>query len=66
MAGEPEGVEIRDGRDVLDTENFQTHARTGSVALFSDLFRFHMIAKDPEIIYVDTDVYSVRPIPKGE
>ena len=66
VQGIPEGVEVRDGRDVVATENFHTHARTGSVALFSDLFRFHMIAKDPEIIYIDTDVYSVRPIPGNE
>ena len=25
-----------------------------------------MIAKDPEIIYIDTDVYSVKPLPGGE
>jgi len=66
VTGIPEGVEVRDGRTVLDTEDFLTHARTGSVALFSDLFRFHMIANDPEIIYIDTDVYSVRPLPGGE
>ena len=66
VAGIPEGVEQRDGREVLETDNFVTHARTGSVALFSDLFRFHLIAKDPEIIYVDTDVYSLRPLPGNE
>lgn len=66
VKGVPAGVEIRDGNDVLNTDNFITHDRTGSVALFSDLFRFHMIAKDPDIIYVDTDVYSVRPFPGGE
>lgn len=66
VEGIPEGVEVRDGREVVDTDNFHTHARTGSVALFSDLFRFHMIKNDPEIIYVDTDVYSLRPLPGGE
>ncbi|GAB4285172.1 MAG: hypothetical protein Kow0058_04390 [Roseovarius sp.] len=66
VAGIPEGVEVRDGRGILDTQNFVTHARTGSVALFSDLFRFHLLARDPEIIYVDTDVYSLRPLPGGE
>ena len=60
--GIPEGVEVRDGREVVETDDFHTHARTGSVALFSDLFRFHMIAKDPDIIYIDTDVYSVQPL----
>lgn len=58
----PEGVIVRDGRDVLDTDNFILHERTQSVALFSDLFRFHMIKANPEIIYVDTDVYCVKPI----
>ena len=66
VIGVPEGVEIRDGNEILLTDRFVTHARNGSVALFSDLFRFHLIAKVPDIIYVDTDVYSVRPIPGGE
>lgn len=58
----PEGVIIRDGNEVLPTQNFILHERTQSVALFSDLFRFHMIKTDPDMIYVDTDVYCVRPI----
>lgn len=66
VGGVPDGVEVRDGREVIDTDDFHTHARTGSVALFSDLFRFHMLARDPDIIYIDTDVYSVRPLPGGE
>jgi len=66
VKGVPEGVQIRDGNEILTTDRFITHGRTGSVALFSDLFRFHLIAKDPEIIYVDTDVYSVRPFPGNE
>lgn len=57
----PEGVEIRDGRDVLDTDQFILHERTQSVALFSDLFRFHMIRQNPKIIYVDTDVLCLKP-----
>ncbi|PRY75503.1 hypothetical protein CLV80_11290 [Yoonia maritima] len=66
VTGVPEGVEIRDGNTVLPTDRFITHDRSGSVALFSDLFRFHMIANDPDIIYVDTDVYSVKPFPGNE
>ena len=66
VKGIPQGVEVRDGNTILSTEQFVTHERTGSVALFSDLFRFHLLAKDPDIIYVDTDVYSVRPFPGGE
>ncbi|KJZ17983.1 hypothetical protein [Loktanella sp. S4079] len=66
VQGIPEGVEVRDGSTILSTDNFVTHARSGSVALFSDLFRFHLIANEPEIIYVDTDVYSVKPFPGNE
>ncbi len=66
VGGIPEGVETRDGREVIETEDFITHSRTGSVALFSDLFRFHMLAKNAEIIYVDTDIYSLRPLPGNE
>lgn len=58
----PDGVKICDGREVLDTNDFITHGRTQSVALFSDLFRFHMIKADPGIIYVDTDVFCLRPL----
>ncbi|MGB0498353.1 MAG: hypothetical protein ACPGID_08440 [Rubricella sp.] len=62
VKGVPEGVELRDGRGVIDTDAFIRHGRTESVALFSDKFRFHMIARDPSIIYVDTDIYCHRPI----
>lgn len=58
----PDGVTVRDGREIIDTEDFILHDRTQSVALFSDLFRFHMIKAMPEIIYVDTDVFCLRPM----
>ncbi len=58
----PEGVETREGRDILNTDNFLLHNRTQSVALFSDLFRFHMIKAMPEIIYVDTDIFCLKPM----
>ncbi len=66
VKGVPEEVKVRDGREILDTDNFVRHARTESVALFSDLFRFHMIKKIPGIIYVDTDVYCLRPLDMDE
>ncbi|MDU8945831.1 hypothetical protein [Ovoidimarina sediminis] len=62
VTGVPEGVNVSDGRDILDTEQFVTHARSESVALFSDLFRFHMVRKRPGMIWVDTDIYCHRPI----
>ncbi len=58
----PDGVKVCDGRDILDTDQFMIHDRSQSVALFSDLFRFHMIKAMPDIIYVDTDVYCLKPL----
>lgn len=66
VAGVPEGVEVCSGREIVDTQDFFTHARTESVALFSDYFRFHMFCKRPGIIWIDTDIYCHRPIDFGE
>lgn len=58
----PLGVIRRDGREVLDTDNFLKYEKKDSFALFADLFRLHMIAKNPGMIWVDTDVYCHRPM----
>lgn len=58
----PEGVERRDGREVVDTDNFLKYEKKDSFALFADLFRLHMIEKNPGMIWVDTDVYCLRPM----
>ena len=58
----PEGVIRRDGREVLETDNFLKYEKKDSFALFADLFRLHMLARNPGMIWVDTDVYCLRPI----
>ena len=58
----PEGVIRRDGREVLDTEDFIKYEKKDSFALFADYFRIHMIAQNPGMIWVDTDVYCWRPM----
>ena len=58
----PQGVIQRDGREVLDTDNFLKYEKKDSFALFADLFRLHMIARNPGMIWVDTDVYCLRPM----
>ena len=58
----PAGVILRDGREVLDTDNFLKYEKKDSFALFADLFRLHMIASNPGMIWVDTDVYCLRPM----
>ncbi len=58
----PAGVILRDGREVLDTDNFLKYEKKDSFALFADLFRLHMIARNPGMVWVDTDVYCHAPL----
>ncbi|MBT9245195.1 hypothetical protein KM031_00660 [Gemmobacter fulvus] len=58
----PEGVIRRDGREILDTDNFLKYEKKDSFALFADLFRLHMIRKCPGMIWIDTDVYCQQPM----
>lgn len=58
----PEGVIRRDGREVLDTDQFLKYEKKDSFALFADLFRVHMLRACPGMIWVDTDVYCWQPL----
>ncbi len=58
----PAGVIRADGRSVLDTADFLKYEKKDSFALFADLFRLHMIRAHPGMIWVDTDVYCLRPM----
>lgn len=56
----PRGVEHADARDILPQEGFLRHGRTGSPALHSDLFRYHLLKKCDRTIWADTDAYCVK------
>ncbi len=58
----PAGVIRRDGREILDTDDFIKYEKKDSFALFADYFRIHMIQQNPGMIWVDTDVYCHRPM----
>ncbi len=58
----PAGVIRRSGREIIDTDDFIKYERKDSFALFADWFRIHMIAQNPGMIWVDTDVYCHRPM----
>ncbi|MEO3416145.1 hypothetical protein AAFO92_15950 [Roseovarius sp. CAU 1744] len=58
----PEGVIRRDGREIIDTDDFIKYERKNSFALFADWFRLHMVYKCPGMIWIDTDVYCHRPL----
>lgn len=56
----PDGVDHADARDILPLAGFLRHGRTGSPALHSDLFRYHLLAKCDRTIWADTDAYCVK------
>ena len=58
----PDGVIRRDGREIIDTDDFIKYEQKNSYALFADWFRLHMIHQNPGMIWVDTDVYCHRPM----
>jgi hypothetical protein len=61
IANAPDGVALADAADILPQTAFLRHARTGSPALHSDLFRYHLLARADRMIWADTDAYCVRP-----
>ncbi len=56
----PDGVLRRDGREIIDTDDFIKYELKNSFALFADWFRLHMIQQCPGLIWIDTDVYCHR------
>lgn len=57
----PEGASKAHGSAILDIDRFIAHGRTGSMALFSDVFRYHMLNQLDHTIWADTDAYCMRP-----
>jgi hypothetical protein len=57
----PDGVELADATQILPQTGFLRHERTGSPALHSDVFRYHLLAKADRMIWADTDAYCVKP-----
>lgn len=57
----PEGIEAADAAQILPRTGFLQHERTGSPALHSDLFRYHLLAKCDRTIWADTDAYCRAP-----
>ena len=57
----PDGAAKVHGREILDRDDFIAHGRTGSMALFSDVFRYHMLTKLDHTIWADTDAYCMKP-----
>jgi hypothetical protein len=57
----PAGVEPVDAATVMPASKIIRYRAGGSLALFSNLFRYELLAVDPGL-YVDCDVYCLKPI----
>ena len=57
----PAGVEMVHGDTVLKIDSFLQHGKTGSLALFSDVFRYHLLQQNDRMIWADLDAYCVKP-----
>lgn len=57
----PKGTKVSHGDAILKRDDFIQHGRTGSLALFSDVFRYHLLTKCERTIWADTDAYCMKP-----
>lgn len=56
----PDSVEMVHGDTILKPEKMHRHGKTGSYALFSDVFRYHLLKKCDRMIWADLDAYCVK------
>lgn len=57
----PDGVIISDANKIIPKNRIIKHKKTGSYALFSDIFRYELL-RQVDGIYVDCDVYCLKPL----
>lgn len=58
----PDGITIHDANSIIDRSQIFRHHKRGSYAPFSDVFRYKMLKQIHHGIYVDCDVYCLKPI----
>lgn len=62
LEGLPPGVELRDANEILSTQRIVTHRKSGSAALYSDLFRYALL-NQTDYTWVDLDMVALQPFP---
>ena len=62
LEGVPKGIGLSDGEKILPASEIFRHREPSSLGMFADIFRFELFAQKPGSIYVDCDVYCLKPI----
>lgn len=57
----PDGVEVRDGSEIMPFERMIRHEKSGSYALGSNIFRM-LLLKQGKGCYIDCDLLFLRPL----
>ncbi|MFO8127917.1 MAG: class I SAM-dependent methyltransferase, partial [Yoonia sp.] len=60
VASVPDGVEVRDARDIMPSDEIIYHVNTGSPAFHSDVFRLRLLDQ-VDCLWIDTDAYCLKP-----
>ncbi len=60
----PEGVDLADAAEIVPRDRIIRHRR-GSVALFSNLFRYELLRRGAGT-WLDLDLYLLKPLPEGD
>jgi hypothetical protein len=61
IEGVPAGVQLADAEAILPKSSITHHRETGSVAFFSNRFRYHLLRQQPAT-WLDADIVLLRPL----
>lgn len=65
VKGIPDGIEVRDAREIMPERAIIYHKMTGSPAFQSDIFRLLLLSQT-DYLWIDTDALCVKPFEKPD
>lgn len=61
VTGVPDGVIVRDGREIMPESSLMKHKKRNSWSLSSNIFRY-LLLQQGRGVWIDTDVYFLKPL----
>lgn len=58
----PDGITVCDGNDIIHHSKIFKHKKKQSYGPFSDIFSYELLKKMDNAIYVDCDIYCLKPM----